>query len=252
MDIFEIYEVFNEDERLSSQAASVEYLTTLKFIKPYLNTDCKILEIGAGTGAYSLHFAENGYDVTAVELVSRNLEMMRTKAATKHLSPSMYEGNATDLHFLEDNSFDIVLCLGPLYHLASVEEKTKCIEEAKRVCKPNGLIFFAYISNDMVFVTETMYSHDYLNTGLYNSENFELVGGPFYFMSVPQMSELMAASSLKKVHHFAADGLSELLKKDINAFDKNQFETWLRFHFSVCEKPELLGYSNHIVFVAQK
>lgn len=252
MDIFEMYEVFNEDERLSSQAASVEYLTTLSFINRYLRDGSKILEIGAGTGAYSLYFSEMGYDVTAVELVSKNLEIMREKADSKNLFPKMHEGNAINLDFLEADSYDLVLCLGPLYHLASPAEKMKCIDEAKRVCKPNGLIFFAYISNDMVFVTESMYNHDYLNSGLYNPENFELVGGPFYFMKPPQMCEFMDAASLKKVHHFAADGLSELLRKNINTFDKNQFDTWLRFHMSVCEKPELLGFSNHIVYVTQK
>jgi len=54
------------------------------------------------------------------------------------------------------------------------------------------------------------------------------------------------------VKHIAVDGLSQLLRDKINAFDDKQFNEWLRFHLYTCEKEEMIGYSNHIVFIAEK
>ncbi len=62
----------------------------------------------------------------------------------------------------------------------------------------------------------------------------------------------MIESNLNKVTHFAADGLAELMADKINKFSKDEFNEWMRFHLYTCEKPELLGYSNHVVFVASK
>ena len=74
------YEIFNEDIRLNrSQAARVEFLTTVHFIEQYLRPGDRIADIGAGAGEYSLYFARNGYDVSAVELAGRNVEAFRKK-----------------------------------------------------------------------------------------------------------------------------------------------------------------------------
>jgi ubiquinone/menaquinone biosynthesis C-methylase UbiE len=163
------------------------------------------------------------------------------------------QGNALNIANLADESFDIILCLGPLYHLTSDRDKLKCIEETKRVCKKNGKIFYAYLSNDMLFITESiLYNKNYFGSSNYDHENFKLTDGSYCFMTVEHMKHLMELSNLKEVHHFAADGLSELLKENINAFNDLQFKEWFRFHLYTCEKKEMIGYSNHIVFIAEK
>ena len=67
------YSSYNENERFSSKHGAVEFITTLKYIEKYLSPDMKIIEIGAATGRYSHYFARKGYDVTAVELVEKNI-----------------------------------------------------------------------------------------------------------------------------------------------------------------------------------
>ena len=121
--IAKTYEIFNEDIRLNrSQAARVEFLTTVHFIEQYLKPGDRIADIGAGAGEYSLYFARNGYTVSAVELAGRNVEAFRKKlTAGDHVE--LRQGNAIDLSFWPDAAFDIVLLFGPLYHLHREEDR---------------------------------------------------------------------------------------------------------------------------------
>lgn len=254
MELDKLYEYFDEDKRLNkNKANSIEFFTTTFYIDRYLKEGMKILDIGAGTGAYSIYYANKGYDITAVEPVKRNVDVMKSKVIPGKMNIDIQQGNALNMENLDDESFDIVLCLGPLYHLDSDKDKLKCIEETKRVCKKDGMIFYAYLSNDMVFITESiLYNKDYLGGSGYNHQTFKLTDEPFCFMTVEHMKHLMELSNLKEIKHVAVDGLSELLSDKINAFNDQQFKEWLRFHLYTCEKKELLGYSNHIVFIAKK
>lgn len=254
MDIDQLYEYFEEDKRLNTtKANSIEFLTTTFFIDKYLKKGMKILDIGAGTGVYSIYYASKGYDVTAVEPVKKNVDVMKSKVALGKMNIDIQQGNALNMVNLPDESFDIVLCLGPLYHLKNDKDKLKCIEETKRVCKKRGKILYAYLSNDMVFVTESMlYNKDFLGSSEYDQESFKLTDEPFCFITVDLMKHLMESSNLKEITQVAADGLSELLSDKINAFTDEQFNEWFRFHLYTCQKKELVGYSNHIVFIAEK
>ena len=73
------YNKFNEEKRLNSRHGQVEYLTSMKYIHKYLEKkeNAKILDVGAGTGRYSVQLANEGYDVTAVELVKYNLGILK-------------------------------------------------------------------------------------------------------------------------------------------------------------------------------
>ncbi len=148
-----VYRGGREDERLTkNKAAQVEFYTTIKYIEKYLTPASRILDIGAGTGVYSLYFAGKGYSVSALELADANIAVFRSKL-TDDVHVDLQQGNALDLSRYEMNSFDIVLLFGPLYHLHEEKDRRKCIEEAKRVCKPDGKIFFAFIANDIVILT---------------------------------------------------------------------------------------------------
>lgn len=71
------YENYDEEGRLLSKHGQVEYLTTMKYIKKYLKPGMRILEIGAGTGRYSLTLARMGYHVEALELVQHNIDIFK-------------------------------------------------------------------------------------------------------------------------------------------------------------------------------
>lgn len=247
-----IYEYFNEDTRLNrSKAARVEFLTTVKYIERYIKPGDKLLDIGAGAGEYSLYFSRRGYSVSAVELADRNIEAFRRKIQADD-NIELVKGNALDLSRYDDESFDAVFLFGPLYHLHSEGDRQTCIAEAKRVCKKDGTLFFAFISNDMVILTEFAYDSNYFLNGDYDKETFRLHDFPFVFATVERAREMLKNGGIKIIHEIAADGVSELMAEKINALDDESFSQYLRYHFYICEKPELLGMTNHLLFVGKK
>lgn len=245
------YDLFNEDARLNrSKAARVEFLTTVHYIEKYLHPGDKILDIGAGAGEYSLYFARKGYAVWALELADANIAAFRKKL-TPQDKLDLTQGNALDLSCYADKSFDIVLLFGPLYHLKNDADKQKCIREAKRVCKDGGKIFFAFISNDFVFLTEFGYDIRYFSTGDYNKETFRLNDFPFVFHTVAAARKVLTDGGIHILHEVASDGASELLAERINEMPDDDYAQYLRYHFYICEKPELLGMTNHLLFIGE-
>lgn len=247
-----IYDIFNEDSRLNhSKAARVEFLTTVHYIEKYLKKGDRILDIGAGAGEYSLYFARKGYEVSALELTDANIAAFRKKL-TPEDSIELVQGNALDLSRYDDQSFDIVLLFGPLYHLENDADKLKCMKEAKRVCKDGGKIFFAFISNDFVFLTEFSFDVNYFSSGDYNKETFRLTDFPFVFHTVDAARNLLARGGVTILHEVASDGASELMAARINEMSDEDYAQYLRYHFYICEKPEFFGMTNHLLFVGEK
>jgi ubiquinone/menaquinone biosynthesis C-methylase UbiE len=143
----EYYKSYDEEGRLASKHGQVEFLTTMKYIDKYLKEGMRVLEVGAGTGRYSLAIAEKGFEVQAIELIQHNIDILKSKIS-EGLNIAVRQGNAVDLSCYENEAFDVTLVLGPLYHLFNDEDKKQAISEAMRVTKKGGVIFVAYCMND--------------------------------------------------------------------------------------------------------
>ena len=114
-----------------------------------------LIDIGAGTGRYSVALAQRGIAVTAVELVNHNLGMIKKNAREmldENMSLEAFHGDARKLKRFRDGQFDITLLLGPMYHLHSFEDKLKALKEAKRVTRKGGYIFVGYVMADYAVI----------------------------------------------------------------------------------------------------
>ena len=247
-----------EDNRLTRDKMHyIEFITTTKYIDKYLKSGDRILEVGAGTGAYSIFYAEKGYKVDAVELIQSNVDIMREKV-TDNMDINLIQGNALDLSMYQDNTFDVTLVLGPLYHLFKESEVETAINEAIRVTKPNGKIFIAFILFDLTMLTWGFQAKNIYNNYGYNkevAENFtpnndeKLIFNMRYFSDV---KKLINSFDVKILNYVATDGIGRAISNTINEMDEDQYKLYVDYHLSICEREDLIGYSGHILSIIEK
>lgn len=72
------------------------------------------------------------------------------------------------------------------------------------------------------------------------------------FTTPDKARALLESGGVQLLHQVAADGMAELLAPTIDALDEESYRQYLRYHFYTCEKPELFGHSNHLLFVGRK
>ncbi|MCM1115829.1 MAG: class I SAM-dependent methyltransferase [Clostridium sp.] len=253
--IINFYNNYNEDKRLSRKSRMPEYITTMRYIEKYLTPNAKILEIGAGTGRYSISLAEKGYDVTAVELVPHNIKIMKKKIKP-NLKINIYEGNACSLSFLNDNTYDIVLLLGPMYHLFTDEDKHNAMGEAIRVAKHGGIIYAAYCNNDTcmykMFYKRRILS--YLKKGLID-KNYHAISSPnevFELYRKPDIDALMKDYNVTRLHFVGVDMLSYMCNNDLDKLNEKEFNEYMKFLSTICEREDMVGLSIHMLDIFKK
>lgn len=257
-DIVSHYEGYNEDSRFEERWCWIEYYTTLHFIRKYLRPGCRILDVGAGTGRYSIVLAEEGYDVTAVELVPHNLEVLRSKI-TPDMQITALEGDALNLSRFADKSFDLTLVFGPLYHLFAEADKKRAISEALRVTKTGGVVMAAYCVTDgpMVnYVFRKLLFHEMVERAVLqgNEWRFHAENGGFLFEHVTkaEVDRLMENFRVERLHYAATDGLLSFLLERLEDMDEETFHAALRYHLSVCEREDLIGATAHSLDIFRK
>lgn len=253
--IEEKYNNYQEDERFNRKSQSFEFRTTMQYIQKYLKKGSKILEIGAGTGRYSITFAKMGYDVTAVDLVETNLKVLRENAKGLDNLKS-YQGDALNLQF-EDNSFDMVLCLGPMYHLFNKKDKDRAISETIRVCKPNGVCMFAYLTHSSIIWAYGVRKGSLRNLAYALNKDGSIKDVPeeifssFFIEDFAKQFEKTNTTFLKNV---ATDGLAPMMRDyiDDGKMSDEDFELLFKLHLATCERLDHQGYSSHMLYICRK
>ena len=249
------YNKFNEDKRLNSRHGIVEFTTSIKYIEKYLKklNNPKILDIGAGTGKYSLYLYDKGYDIEAVELVKHNLKVIEKK--NKNIKT--YLLNATDLKKINDNTYDFIILFGPLYHLISKEEKISALNEAKRVLKKNGIIMIQYCMKDYAII-----KHGFIENSLLDELNNNRITSDFLmtpkeddlysYVTLEEINELNNICSLERIEIFSPEGPSDYIRNYINKMDDEVFSKYLDYIYSISKRSDLLGASSHLVDIIKK
>ena len=249
------YNKFNEDKRLLSRHGQVEYITSMKYIHECLEKyeNPNIIDIGAGTGRYSVALADEGYDVTAVELVKYNLGILKKKGA----NVKAYQGNALNLKRFGDESYDITLLFGPMYHLFTFEDKLKALSEAKRVTRTGGRILVAYCMNEYCVLTyafkeghiKECMRDDRLMPDFHSiSEKKDL----YDYVRLEDIDALNDAAGLIREKIISPDGPSDYMRPVLNEMDEETFRLFVRYHLATCERADLIGAGAHTLDIIKK
>lgn len=247
------YGKFCEDKRLLSRHGQVEYTTSMKYIHEYLKPGNHILDIGAGTGRYSVALSNEGYEVDAIELVKYNLGVLKAKKS----NVKAYQGTALDLSRYKDETFDVTLLFGPMYHLFQYEEKQKALSEAKRVTKTNGVILVAYVMNEysvLVHGFRDGHIKEAIQQGKID-DSFQTqtnIDDLYSYIRLDTINQLNSDTNLKRIKIIAADGPSDYIRPILNKMDEETFELFIKYHLATCERQELIGASSHTIDILRK
>lgn len=253
----EYYSGYDEDNRLRSRHGMVEFLTTMRYVEKYLRPGMRILEIGAGTGRYSHALAQKGYEVDAVELVQHNIDIFRRNTQPGE-KITICQGNAMDLRMLPDDTYDITLLLGPMYHLFTVEDQKKALSEALRVTKRGGILFAAYCGNDATMV-QYCFGRGMLKLEKYQKlvdmQTFKASSDPaelFVLYRKEDIDALMEGFCVKRLHYVGTDMVTNYMRGCIDEMDDAFFDMYLCYHFTICERSDMVGVSHHILDIHRK
>lgn len=256
------YNKFNEEKRLNSRYGQVEFRTSMVYIHKYLEqmeqegkapSEFRILDIGAGTGKYSVALAEEGYDVTAVELVKYNLGILKKKGSTV----KAMQGNALNLKKLDSEQFDLTLLFGPMYHLFSFEDKVKALSEARRVTKPGGYILVAYCMNEYCVLTyafKEAHIAECMRDGRL-TEDFHSISHPenlYDYVRIEDIDALNRQVGLKRVQILSPDGPANYIRPTLNQMEDETFEYFMQYHLATCERQDLIGAGAHTLDILRR
>jgi len=247
------YGKFNEEKRLLSRHGRVEYEITMKYIHDYLQGSEKILEIGAGTGRYSVALAGEGYDVTAVEPVKSNLGVLKAKKSTV----KAIQANALNLKKLPDETFDRTLLFGPMYHLFTREDKLTALREAKRVTKQGGILMVAYCMNDYGVIMYG-FGENQIQACLSDgrlSADFHCHSQPkdlYDYVRLEDIDSLNSAATLCRKKIVAVDGAANYIRPVLKRMDEETFQIFIQYQLSIAERPDLIGASAHTLDILEK
>lgn len=247
------YNKHPEDLRLTRRHGIVEFETTLHHLHRYLQPGFKLLDIGAGTGRYTSALMAEGYEVKAVELVKRNIDVFLKREPTA----DVVKGDAREMPFLPDAMADVTLLLGPLYHLIGDDEKLKALNEAKRVTKPGGVIFVAYLMNEysiLSYCFDEERIEDLLTRGVIDKEyHLHVREGELYdYVRLEDIDRLNAKAGLERVTIFSPDGAADYMRTRLNQMSEQTFSRFIEYQKCISERSDLIGAGSHVVDVLRK
>ena len=182
---------------------------------------------------------------------------MQEQAKQQSLNLNILEGDARDLSQFADARFDMVLCMGPLYHLKTAAGRKKALSECLRILKPGGIIAAAYVNRYAAHLLETLdndkppdtkFLNKIVRKGLKPGDKSD----SFYFSYPAEIERMMSGSGVIKEKNIGTDGVTYLMGKRNKRLNEAAFNYWLDYHLQTCQNPSLLGYSLHGLYIGRK
>lgn len=234
----------------------MEFIYTKKALNPYITEEKKVIELGCGGGYYLMNYAPKCKEYLGVDLSPVNIEIVKEQIAKSGYQNANAEvGDATDLINIPDESYDVVLCLGPLYHLRR-EDRKKCIAECKRICKADGVIAFAFINKAGVFAKYAPYAGwsniltPHIGECVLEKGTDDVHTDIFFYTTPEEMIEDTKENGLRRIRMCGVDFL--ILEETIESLTEEQRKIWFRLADIITESEYATALTNHALFICQK
>ena len=246
---------FEENRATLSRADGIEFHFTKKVLEKYVNKQTSVIEIGCGTGYYGMFLTDKCKEYTGVDLTPENIELFNDKIKKANINNiTTMLGDATNLINVGSNEYDVVLVLGPMYHLPP-EERDLAFKEAKRICKENGIIIFAYINKLGVYLYGALsFSDSYPNKKVFEcaliNETDDIHPDEFFFTTPEKMADCAKKHGLTVLKNIGVDFIFN--RNQINSMDDETFKYWLKYLEYLCDSESCTGLSNHTLLICCK
>ncbi|WDV47970.1 methyltransferase domain-containing protein [Clostridiaceae bacterium M8S5] len=254
----------NEYYRLSSPYSVVEFKSTLYLIDKYFPSGGELLDVGSGPGRYSLEMLKKGYKVTLMDISKNELDIARENITEAGFTDVTYLcKDALELDQLEDEKYDAVLVMGPLYHLHESEERLKVLSNTKRILKKNGVALIAYINTwgvlkaslyecpDMYDSLETFDNNMKGDLQLSEKECFTKA-----YMTIPPLAiKEVEKSGFEIVSYAGAESFISGLHIELMNLEKymtNSYESYITKAAQYCELPQYRDAAEHLHIIVKK
>ncbi|NGZ77657.1 class I SAM-dependent methyltransferase [Saccharibacillus alkalitolerans] len=266
--LIDYYSAFDEWGRLEREP--LEFTINLHHILANLPVGGRVLDNGAGPGQYAMTLAGRGYRMTLTDLTPRLVEIAEAKAREMDLQDrfdGFYARDARRLEGQDDRSFDAALMLGPMYHLQAAEDRERAISELRRVTKPGGTVFVAFMPRT-AFLGKSLAQPEswkpnhtaegldrLMATGAFDHADEGRFTGAYYF-EVGEIEPFMESRGFECLKLIASSSIA-------GAMNAQQWEYWrqrgdeefaavIRRLIDVSEDRHILGMSPHVLYIGRR
>ena len=247
-------EEYNEEERLNNNCDNrhkVEREVKLKILNKLIK-EYNIKDIGdicCGTGLYSIYLANKGCNVKACDIVEKHISILNNKCNKYSLNIESHVCNARNTPF-EDNSFDMTMVAGAIYHTHKQEDKIRILEEAKRITKNNGLMVVDYLSSIHGYIQHVLLDNDVL----LDESRIKNIDKVFSYDNYENIINYALKTNIKLEKVFGTDGITRFIKDDINKLDDKHLNKWIDFVYNNSQNENIIDLSEHclVVYVNKK
>ena len=156
---------------------------------------------------------------------------------------------------IEDGAFDLVLNLGPMYHLFNQYDKEKAVRETLRVAKKGGICMFAYIPCAAIMLGYGLchLEAEHLKELMDEIGRFKDVPEEvFSCFNIEDFKKLFDNTNTEYITNVATDGIAYAMKEQLEQLSDEGYQTFLKWHFLTCERLDQQGYSSHLLYVCKK
>lgn len=252
---------YDEWERLERH--KIEFEITKRYLDRYITQkESHIFDIGGGPGRYSIYLAQQGHKVSLLDLSAKNIEVAKEKSKEAGVSLEAYiKGDALELPEYSEETFDVILLMGPLYHLTREEDRRKALENALKMLKKDGILIASFISHYAPI--QDCFAH--LTFEGYKGEVKELLyylvdgknkdGAGFttsYFTGAEEARGFMKAHGLEELSFAGVENMLGCKEEELLKCSKEEWERWLDIGFALAEDEKLYGMSQHFLYVGKK
>jgi len=260
------YDMNVEDEWARLDRHRIEFGVTLRTLRDYLPPPpATVADIGGGPGRYAFTLASQEYRVTLVDVSKACLDFAKRKGIERNLVLDAYvQANATDLPELKSESFEVALLMGPLYHLPIENDRKRAVSEAKRILKPNGLIFAALITRyapirwTAKFEPASAYHMEFakkvLDTGGWKGTEkaYGFGRADCYFARPSEVRPLMEGEGFQTLSVVGCESAVSMVDEKVNELSGELFNAWIDINYDMGKDSDSHGAAEHLLYVGRK